>query len=84
MKVPAKAKFSHSDRDITRAFDRFFANLDKQAEADKANEEAACLANAEARTRRAIERQCRKKYFREKYIALGMWPMPPEGTPLYA
>jgi hypothetical protein len=84
MKVPAKAKLTRSDRDIQRAFDRFFANLDKQADADKANEEAARLANAEARTRRAIERQCRKKYYREKYIALGMWPLPPEGTPLYS
>ncbi|MGX9991603.1 hypothetical protein ACS4RR_020970 [Rhizobium sp. Z1P35] len=66
MKVPAKAKLTRSDRDIQRAFDRFFANLDKQADADKANEEEARLANAEARTRRAIERQCRKKYYRKK------------------
>ncbi|UFW65790.1 hypothetical protein RlegWSM1455_07145 [Rhizobium laguerreae] len=83
MKVPAKTKLTASEREIKRAFDNFFANFDKQVDAYNACEEAARIANAEARTRRAIERQCRKKYYREKYTAMGLWPLPPEGTPVY-
>ena len=61
----------------------FAANFDRMLERSRLKEEQQRAAEADARTRRAIERQCRRKYFRLKYEKMGLWPLPPEGTPLY-
>ncbi|MBX5160401.1 hypothetical protein HJB89_25285 [Rhizobium sp. NZLR8] len=78
MKVPTKPKLTALERRANQLANSLFAAVDAFHERE-AEERAH---QAEARTRRAIERQCRKSYFRKKYSEMGLWPLPPEGTPL--
>ena len=85
MKVPTKKNMCAIERfaldwekNLARAQARSEI-VEKQRIAREAQER---LVQAELRTRRTIERQCRKSYFRKKYSVMGLWPLPPEGTPL--
>ncbi|MGO4566075.1 hypothetical protein AB4Z52_13590 [Rhizobium sp. 2YAF20] len=83
MKVPAKQKLSAHERNLLalkKSFEHYFANIDKHIELQQARVAEVRAKQADALTRRAIERQCRRKYFRDKYAKMGLWPLPPVGT----
>lgn len=85
MKVTTKrSAATSSGRALVRAFDNLFAEIERIDAEDRAREAVRRVEEAETRTRRAIERQCRKRYFRQKYEAMGLWPLPPVGTTLNA
>lgn len=66
------------DKNVARAL----ARSEALEEARLKREAEERLARSQIRTRLAIERQCRKRYYRDKYTALGLWPLPPLGTPI--
>jgi hypothetical protein len=89
MKVPSRKAMTADDRyfhDMVRSLQVSIRNFHRQEDirqAQEAIQQAEEQAReAQLRTRRAIERQCRKRYFRDKYSAIGLWPLPPEGTSL--
>ncbi|MGO8034962.1 hypothetical protein [Rhizobium leguminosarum] len=84
MKVTSKTTATTKGRSntLSRAFDDLFAEIERKEAEDRVIEAKRRADEAESRTRRAIERQCRKSYFRKKYAAMGLWPLPPLGTPI--
>jgi hypothetical protein len=76
--MPKSTEIRRKLVDLSSAIDRCLEEGRRKQDCER--EQAAAMNELRkiARDRLVITKLCRKRYYREKYIALGIWPLSPQ------